>query len=165
MIDFFNPPDDQCQITSASKLYLRDGNGDDPADLSEEKTEHSVDVDNPQRMEVVFRPVDKVLYGPSDSKRADVFMHTTDRSQLYFIELKHRHAPGWFNEAVVQLKSVIGDFTVSHGSVCERAQVRRAYVCNVFHSRFAYSRSEDLRDFRRVTGFFLHPEGCVRIGK
>lgn len=89
MLDFFNPQDAQCLVTSAKRMYLYDGSGSSPAILSATLLQsHPVVVENPTGLRYVFRPVDKVVYGPTDAKRGDVLIHSVDRLQLVFAELK-----------------------------------------------------------------------------
>lgn len=164
MFDFFDPPDAQCMNTSARRMYLYDGSGTTPAVLLITPTgERPVIVENQSGLSYVFRPVDKAVYGSGDSKRSDVFFHTVDRRQLVFAELKLWHVSGWFKEGVGQLKSVVLDFISAHPAVVESSRIRRAYVCNPHHPRFAYSRAEEIRDFHRLTRFALYPEGHVTI--
>ena len=166
MCDFFSPPDDQCVKTSAGRVYLYDSADENPVVLSESVLHgRPVVVENPTSQAIIFRPIDKVIYGPRDGRRSDVFMHTKDRRQFYFVELKLWHVPGWFKSGLEQLKNVISDFVSLHGELVARAKIRRAYICNPYHPRFAFSRAEAIRDFRRKTCFVLYPEGCVRIGQ
>ena len=165
MLDFFCIPEEACKTTDCGRMYLYDGENETPAVLLESPTENRpVVVENPQRLSYVFRPVDKVVYGPQDSKRGDVFLHTVDRQQLYFVELKFWHVPGWFKDGVAQLKNVILDFIAVHHVVFNSSRLRRAFLCNPYRSKFAYSHADEIRDFRRATRFVLHPEGTVRIG-
>jgi len=164
MLDFFNPPDAQCVNTSERRMYLYDGSGTSPAVLLATPTNGKpVVVENTSGLSYVFRPVDKVVYGPSDPKRGDVFFHTSDRHQLVFAELKLWHVSGWFKAGVEQLMCVVLDFIATHPSVFEASRIRRAYVCNPYRPGFAYSHAEEIRDFRRETRFALYPEGKVRI--
>ena len=165
MIDFFCIPEDQCKATNNGRMYLYDGENDAPAVLLESPTEsRPILVENPSGLSYVFRPVDKVVYGPQDPKRGDVFFHTTDKLQLYFAEVKLWHVSGWFKEGVHQLKSVVMDFIGAHPEVYGSSLLRRAFLCNPYHPRFAYSHANEIRDFRRETRFVLHPEGRVQIG-
>lgn len=165
MLDFFDPPDASCLNTSMKMAYLYDGAGAAPAVLlSSPRSDRPVVVENPAGASYVFRPVDKVVYGPSNPKRGDVLFHSKDRLQLIFAEVKLWHVSGWFKAGVVQLKSVISDFIQSHPLIFASSRIRRAYVCNPYHAKFAYSHADDIRDFRRETRFVLHPEGAVRIG-
>lgn len=165
MLDFFCVPENLCKTTNRGRMYLYDGGNDAPAVLLELPTERRpVIVKNPSEFSYVFRPVDKVVYGPQDSKRGDVFFHTTDKLQLYFAEVKLWHVQGWFKEGLSQLKSVVLDFIEAHPDISSASLLRRAFLCNPYHSRFAYSHANEIRDFRRETGFVLYPEGAVRIG-
>lgn len=165
MLDFFDPPDALCFNTALKTAYLYDGAGAAPAVLlAYPRSDRPVRVANPTGASYVFRPVDKVVYGPSEPRRGDVFFHSKDRLQLVFAEVKLWHVPGWFKAGVAQLKSVISDFIRSHPLIFDASRIRRAYVCNPYHSRFAYSHADEIRDFRRETRFVLHPEGLVRIG-
>lgn len=164
MPDFFCPPDSDCQIASASKMYLYDGGDESPAVLSAMPTEKlSVSVVNASAVPYVFRPVDKAIYGSSDHRRGDVFFHTINRRHLIFAELKFWHVPGWFKDGIDQLKATIGDFIAAHPDVFEASTLRRAYVCNPYHPRFAHSYAESIRDFHRATRFALYPEGCISL--
>ena len=166
MLDFFIPPDDQCVKVSAPVSYLYDGEGDAPAIISEVVLRNNpVVVENPGMLMVVFRPIDKGVYGPGDPKRGDVFLHTVDRLRLYFVELKLWRVSGWFKVGVEQLKSVITAFNSMHSDVSRRALVRRAYICNPHRPSFAYSHANEIRDFRRETNFVLYPEGRVKVGE
>lgn len=165
MLDFFCIPEDQCRTTNSGRMYLYDGENDAPAVLLESPTERRpVLVENPTGLSYVFRPVDKVVYGPQDPKRGDVFFHTADKLQLYFAEVKLWHVPGWFKDGVKQLKSVVLDFIGTHPDVYAASTLRRAFLCNPYRSRFAYSHADEIRDFRRDTRFALYPLGAVRIG-
>lgn len=151
--------------TNSGRMYLYDGENDAPAVLLEAPTERRpVLVENPTGLSYVFRPVDKVVYGAQDSKRGDVFFHTADKLQLYFAEVKLWHVSGWFKAGVRQLKSVVMDFIGAHPDVYDSSLIRRAFLCNPYRSKFAYSHADEIRDFRRETRFVLHPEGAVRIG-
>ncbi len=164
MHDFFCPPDEKCINTSAVRMYLYDTAENKPVVMSESLLSgRPVVVENPTMQPVVFRPIDKVVYGSDDPRRGDVFLHTKDRIQLYFVELKLWHVAGWFKDGLEQLKNVVLDFISSHRDVFISAVVRRAYICNPYRPRFAYSHAEDIRDFHRMTRFALYPEGCVRI--
>jgi len=164
MVDFFNPPDAQCVNTSERRMYLYDGGGTTPAVLLATPTdERPVIVENKSGLSYVFRPVDKVIYESSDPKRGDVFFHTVDRLQLVFAELKLWHVPGWFKAGVEQLRCVVLDFIAAHSAVFEASRIRRAYVCNPYHPRFAFSYAAEIRDFRRETRFVLHPVGLITI--
>jgi len=164
MPDFFYPADTACTISSARCAYLYDSNGTAPAVLSEQILSGCpVMIDNPGARQYVFRPIDKVVYGPMDGKRGDVFLHTPDRLELIFAELKLWHVPGWFKAGVAQLKCVIRDFISAHRSTLEASRIRKAYVCNPYRAKFAYSYAEEIRDFRRETRFVLYPEGRIRI--
>lgn len=165
MLDFFDPPDASCLNTSMKMAYLYDGAGTASAVLlAFPRSDRPVVVENPAGASYVFRPIDKVVYGPSDPKRGDVLFHSKDRLQLVFAEVKLWHVSGWFKEGVKQLKRVVLDFIGAHPDVYGSSEIRRAFLCNPYHSRFAYSHADDIRDFRRETRFVLHPEGSVRIG-
>jgi len=86
-----------------------------------------------------------------------------DRLQLVFAELKLWHVSGWFKAGVEQLRCVVLDFIAAHPAVFESAHIRRAYVCNPYHPRFAFSYAAEIRDFRRETRFVLHPVGVITI--
>ena len=165
MRDFFNPPDEQCVNTSAARAYLYDSEDGEPVALSEMILHgRPVVIENPTLQRIVFRPVDKILYGPRDKRRGDVFMHTKDRRQLYFVEMKLWRVSGWFKSGLEQLRNVVLDFLASHGEIVAEALIRRAYICNPYRPRFAFSHAEAIRDFHRETCFVLHPEGSVKVG-
>lgn len=165
MPDFFALPDDHCFCTVAKRAFLYDSEGVSPAVLSTFPLEgRPVLVENSAGLNYVFRPVDKVVYGPTDPQRCDAFLHTTDRKRLFFVELKlWNMRSGWLKAGVEQLKSVLCDFKASHPLIAASATVRRAYVCNPCHARFRFSVAEEIRDFHRETGYSLYPEGKVSI--
>ena len=83
MLDFFDPPDALCFNTSLKTAYLYDGAGAAPAVLlASPRSDRPVGVENPTGASYVFRPIDKVVYRPSDPRRGDVFFHSKDRLQL-----------------------------------------------------------------------------------
>ena len=165
MLDFFNPPDAACLNTAMKMAYLYDGIGAAPAVLlAFPRSDRPVVVKNPTGTPYVFRPVDKVVYGPSDPKRGDVLFHSKDRLQLIFAEVKLWRVSGWFKEGAAQLKSVILDFIAAHPDVFNSSRLRRAFLCNPYRPKFAYSHADEIRDFRRTTWFVLYPEGSVLIG-
>lgn len=164
MRDFFDPSDEQCVQSSALCAYLYDGDGEAPAVLSEVLLPgRPVSVENLELKRYVFRPIDKVVYGPTDPKRGDVLLHTVDRHEVIFAELKLWHVAGWFKVGKEQLKRVVLEFIASHRDVYDGANVRKAYICNPYRMKFAFSYAEDIRDFRRETRFVLYPEGKIRI--
>ncbi len=168
MRDFFTPPDAQCLSTSAVRMYLSDGMGTAPAILSATpqapQQKRPVVVTNANGKTYVFRPVDKIIYGPKDPRRCDAFLHTKDRTQLIFVELKlWQHASGWIHAGLAQLKNVVDDFNISHREISEKAKIKKAYVCNPYHPSFAYSCAGAMRDFKRCTHFSLFPEGHITI--
>ena len=164
-INFFLPSDDECLSSSKPKFYLYDDDDASPVYLKEvEIRRNCTPVLNGSGSDIVFRPVDHVLYPESGGPvHCDAFLHDRARSRLCFVEMKCVRA-SWMAEAYNQLLQTVLDFRDSHPDVANAARVRRAYAANSRHPSFQYSQAEAMRRFRCATRFSLRFENCVSMG-
>jgi len=149
MVDFLSNRDGECQRVSARSFKVCADQSHPMSYLDLTGSARGAAVSNEDSLELIFRPVDRALYGSTGGRRCDLMLRTADRDRLCFVELKDWCVSGWLADGVEQIKNTLRDFESSHPGVLLSAHYRSAYVVNVAHRGFSRTHLEVMRNFAR----------------
>lgn len=161
-MDFLSNHDGRCQSVSAVQFKVCDDSAHPMAYLDLTLSSRGCLVENPNVRDIIFRPIDRALYGSSGGRRCDLMLRDSNCSELCFVELKDWMVGGWFNDAVEQVENTIADFLIAHKGVFDNAHYKSAYVINLVHG-FSRSHKEKMRDFVRKYHVILRTEQPIRL--
>lgn len=161
-MDFLSNHDGNCRTLSALRFNVCDDAAHPMAYLDLTMASRGCLVVNPNARNIVFRPIDRALYGSNGGRRCDLMLRTVDCSEFCFVELKDWKVSGWFVDGLEQLKNTLADFIASHPNVFQGAKFRSAYVVNMVHG-FSRSHKEVMRNFVRKYHTILRTQQPVRF--
>lgn len=149
MVDFLSNNDSNCQMVSARSFKVCDDQQHPMSYLDLTGSARGAEVRNEASRELIFRPVDRALYGSTGGRRCDLILRTIGNDRLCFVELKDWKVSGWLADGVEQLENTLQDFEASHPGVLKAALYRSAYVVNIARHSFSRVHSATMRDFAR----------------
>ena len=149
MVDFLSNHDGNCRTVSAQSFKVCDDQQHPMSYLDLSGSARGADVKNDASRELIFRPVDRALYGSTGGRRCDLMLRTAGNDRLCFVELKDWKVSGWLADGVEQLENTLQDFEASHPGVLMAAPCRSAYVVNIARHGFSRVHSATMRDFVR----------------
>lgn len=149
MVDFISNHDGNCQSVSARSFMVCDDQAHSMAYLDLACTGSGAVVKNDALKDLIFRPIDRALYGSNGGKRCDLMLRTVNKNQLCFVELKDWHVSGWLADGVEQIENTLRDFELSHPGVLNAAHYRSAYVVNLARRGFSRTHLGVMRSFVR----------------
>ena len=163
MVDFLSNHDGHCRAVSSRNFKVCDDQAHPMAYLDETGSARGADVRNDASRQVIFRPVDRALYGSAGGRRCDLMLMTAERDQLCFVELKDWRVSGWLADGVEQIENTLTDFESSHPGVLFSTRHRSAYVVNVARKGFSRTHSEVMRNFVRKHHVILRVTQPIEI--